>query len=140
MAGIRAAERARYMGRRRIGEQEVAYAKGGVAVDSGTPLQMYADTAIEAERAAQEMLVDAQNREMEYSSMAAKAKDASGAVMLKGGLSAIGSILTAYGAYKEVNPGPMGGLGDTKPGYFDTKPDFSLGTARAKALPYGGKW
>lgn len=107
LAGARKAMQARRYGIRRISEQRAAYAKGGVVVEAGTPMQMYVDTAAEAEKAAQEMLIDYQNQYAEYTAQANRYQKAGEAAMWSGFMGGMNTILSAYGQYEKIRPGPM---------------------------------
>lgn len=109
--GEREAKRARMVGARRVGEQKAAYARAGVDVQSGSSVLMYLSTIGEAEREAQNILLDTSIQMENFRNEADKYRRASKGAVLSGFLDAGSALLEAYTIEKYLKPGPVkGGL------------------------------
>lgn len=91
----------RERGRRFSASQAAGFVKGGVLIDSGSPLAVLMDTAINVERNALRTMLYGSQRASQYEAAASAAEDAASAATITGILGGVSRGIEAYGIYAD---------------------------------------
>lgn len=117
-----AAEQQRRVNQMRLGSIQAGYGASGVTME-GSPLDVLAESASQAELEAQNIKYNASLKAMGYGDQAALDRSSAANAETAGMYSAAGSLLTGYGRYKAMGTGTP--IPVTRAGYQDAgTPNF----------------